>query len=337
MVHGPIFIGGLDRSGKTLLRLSLSLHPNIHITKRTDLWVRFYDRYGDLDKGENLDRCLSDILSHKHIWALKPDGERIKREFLQGEHSYGRLFALFHQHYMEQTNKVRWGDQSELIEKFADPIVCAYPDAKIIQLIRDPRDRYSAAKKKWAKGKGKVGAATARWMVSLRMAKNNLKHHPENYLIVRYESLAAQPEQTLREVCAFLGEEFTPEMLLIAHVPGESWDIIQPEYPSLCHYLPDFIGEYRGNLTKREVAFIQRFSSREMIQHNYPLKEIRFSPREFADFYLGFVPRNVLRMVAWKTLESPRGKSVNSEISKLDGMHSRKLAPVPVHVERDEV
>ena len=45
---GPIFVGGLDRSGKTLLRLALSSHPNIAMTRRTYTWTEVYQRYGDL-------------------------------------------------------------------------------------------------------------------------------------------------------------------------------------------------------------------------------------------------------------------------------------------------
>ena len=107
MKRGPIFIGGLDRSGKTLLRLSLSAHPNLALTRRTYLWPRFFNRYGDLSRGDNFERCLRAMLQRKPIQVLQPDAERIRREFWQGEASYARLFALLHQHYAERQGKPR--------------------------------------------------------------------------------------------------------------------------------------------------------------------------------------------------------------------------------------
>ena len=57
--RGPIFIGGLSQSGKTELRLALGAHPSIELTRHTDMWDRFYGRYGNLGRPRNLDRCLA--------------------------------------------------------------------------------------------------------------------------------------------------------------------------------------------------------------------------------------------------------------------------------------
>ena len=40
----------------------------------------------------------------------------------QGQPTYACLFALFQQHYAERAGKPRWGDQSGLIERYADLI-----------------------------------------------------------------------------------------------------------------------------------------------------------------------------------------------------------------------
>ena len=79
MGAGPIFIGGLSFSGKTELRLMLSSHPNLAFSRRTYMWPRYFERYGDLSRSEQLERCLADMLRNKHIMALSPDPERIRR------------------------------------------------------------------------------------------------------------------------------------------------------------------------------------------------------------------------------------------------------------------
>jgi hypothetical protein len=40
-----------------------------------------------------------------------------------------------------------------------------------------------------------------------------MRHSPQ-YLPVRYEQLVAVPEQELRRICAFVGEEYSPAMLM---------------------------------------------------------------------------------------------------------------------------
>ncbi|HEY7617816.1 MAG TPA: sulfotransferase, partial [Terriglobales bacterium] len=212
MENGPIFIGGLDRSGKTLLRRMLSRHPRLSLTRKTYMWSRFYNQYGDLAQPENLERCLQAMLQQKTIQAFEPDVDRIRREFGEGPATYERLFALFHKHNAERLGKPRWGDQLKLVERFAETIFAAYPDAKMIHMVRDPRDRYAAAFADIPRGKKtkrpdwRAGWSVARWLYSARLAEHNRKSFPERYLVLHYEALMLDPGKTLRIVCDFLGE-----------------------------------------------------------------------------------------------------------------------------------
>jgi hypothetical protein len=305
MDKGPIFIGGPDRSGKTLLRLALSLHPQIGITKRTDLWTRFYGRYGDLERSDNFERCISAILAYKHIQVLQPDGRRLRSEFSQGEPTYARLFALIHEQYSERLGKPRWGDQSELVERYADPIFAAYPSAKIIHLVRDPLDRFSASKSRWKRGKGKVGVATARWVEAADLALRNLQRYPDQCMIVQYEALVMRPEVTLSEVCSFLGEEYAPAMLLIGHTPTYADEIVRPPNGvAENHFLTQFIGNYYLNLSDAEIAFIQSSAGRDMLAFGYALRRVNFSLSERLSYWVRTWPVNVLSMLAWRATKT---------------------------------
>jgi hypothetical protein len=306
MDRGPIFIGGLAGSGKTLMRLMLSSHPNIAMSRRTYMWTRFYNRYGDLSRPDHFERCLTAMLAHKSIQVLKPDPERIRREFWQGPATYARLFALFHTHYAEQMGKPRWGDQLGLVERFAGPIFAAFPAAKMIHMIRDPRDGYEISTTRSRHRPGKVGWATARWLYSASLMKRNQRQYPDRYKVVRYETLVSQPEETLREVCAFLDEEFMPAMLTLENAIrfGDEED----------HH-PDGLPESHATVTtpdkgasnvmsKREIAFTQRYAGRDMLALGYPLEPTPLSLRDRAWFYLVDWPANWAGMVAWHTLEA---------------------------------
>jgi hypothetical protein len=303
MEHGPIFVGGLNQSGKTLMRLALSSHPNIAMSRRTYMWTRFYRRYGNLNEQRNFERCLQAMLKHKPMQMLQPDAARIRREFRHGEPTYARLFALFHQHYAERVGKGRWGDQLGAVERYADPIFQAYPGAKMIHMVRDPRDRYEAAVPSLQRRRGKVGGVTDRWRASVALARRNLEHYVDSYLIVRYEALVQEPEQTLRDVCAFVGETFVPGMLTFEDAMRFGADeLVGFERRAAA---TTATGERAsGVMSQRELAFIQAYAGREMCVHGYQLKPIHWSLRDRVLFYGIDWPTNVAHILAWRTLEA---------------------------------
>jgi hypothetical protein len=294
---GPIFVGGLDRSGKTLLRLALSSHPNIAMTRRTYTWTEVYERYGDLGDPANFERCLAAMLANRHMAALQPDAVRIRREFREGQPTYGRLFALFHQHYAERHGKPRWGDQLAFIEHYADAVFAAYPSDRMIHMVRDPRDRYAAASA-GQRGAGKAGLAAARWLASAELGQRNLRRYPGRYTIIPYEALMADRERTLRAVCAFIGEEFVPEMLTLEGAMRFGHEENEAEQP------PD--RQAGAPLSPREVAFVQSYAGRGMAAYGYHSRPLRLSLGDRLLFYCVDLPANLARAAAWRTLEGRR-------------------------------
>jgi hypothetical protein len=307
MSREPIFIGGLDRSGKTSLRACLVSHPNISIPAvGSNMWTYFYGQYGDLHLSENLERCLTALLRYKHVRCLDPDPERLRREFAAGPRTYGRLFGLIHEHHAEREGKPRWGDQTGLIERYADVIFEEFPRAKMIHMVRDPRDRYLASLELWPSGRGRVGGATARWLYSVRLARHNARRYPERYLILQFEDLICQPEPTLRQVCTFLGEAYVPGMVAMDGAPeyrqkrSAGRDVPPGESP----LSESFIGRYRGAIPAEEIAFMQRLARQEMAAFGYAPDDLGFSAATRLRLALREYPLNTIRFAAWRTLEA---------------------------------
>jgi len=131
----PVFIAGPDRSGTTLMLALLASHPQLSMVRRTNMWRYFHGRYGDLSNPANLDRCLDDMIGFRRMRHLEPDRERIRREFLEGETTYGRLFALFHLHHAERVGRPRWGDKSLHTEHYADRVFAEFPEARVVHMM----------------------------------------------------------------------------------------------------------------------------------------------------------------------------------------------------------
>jgi hypothetical protein len=306
MEAGPIYIGGLDRSGKTTLQAFLTSHPRIAIPGvGSNMWTYFYRRYGDLSRSENLERCLDAMLRYTHIRYLKPDQDRIRREFSRGPHTYAHLFSLFLIHFAEREGKPRWGAQTGLIERYVDQLFAAYPGAKVIHMVRDPRDRYEASLGLWPDGKGRAGGATARWNYSVRLAERHLLRHPRHYLVVRFEDLIRRPEDTLRAVCGFLGESFVSSMLMMSGAPERRERLMNRASATLTAGLlsGDFIGRFHNRISREELAFIQLHARLRMRKLGYEPVAMRLTTRDWARFAARTWPSQFARMIAWRGLE----------------------------------
>jgi hypothetical protein len=293
MAVEPFFVGGLSRTGKTLMCSLLASCPNIAIPSKdeSNLWSFFYRQYGDLSQRDNFERCLAAMLRYRGVRILNPNPDRIRKEFWKDEPSYARLFALFHGHYAEQLGRPRWGVQSVCVEPYTDLIFAAYPGAKMIHMIRDPRDRYVAQiTTRRSRGWRKVAIATANWLYSVGLAKRHQGRYPQRYKVVRYETLVSQPEETLCDVFAFLNEDYTPVRSMLSSAPRYKNQDVSAA----------FIGRFRQVMSRRELAFVQAYTKQGMIAHNYELEPIRFSPSDYLLFYLIDQPVNLVHLVGWR-------------------------------------
>jgi hypothetical protein len=279
-VSGPIFVGGASRSGKTLLRWMLSAHPRIVVTRRTDMWPRFAGRFGDLASAAHLQACVEAMMRRTQIAALGTDTERLSRDFARGDRTYGRLFALVHEQYAERCGKPRWGDQTGLIECYTSELVAAYREPRIIHLVRDPRDRYAALVERGSQRACPRLRATKNWMRSARLAEVHARRYPHTYLVVRYETLVAQPETTLRSICAFIGEDFDPAMTRLDG--ARRYDAQRAASVDGSAVSTAYIGRYRDVLADRDVAFIEHVCHRQMSTFRYDVGTRRLTPPDRA-------------------------------------------------------
>jgi len=310
MDPGPIFVAGLERSGTSLIYALLASHPKIAMTRRTNLWTHFYGQYGDLGDPGNLDRCLDVMMRYKRLLKLQPDPDRLRGEFDAGDPTYARLFALLESQFAERLGRPRWGDKSLNTERYAEHIFEAYPGARMLHMMRDPRDRYASSLTRWSVRRGGVGAGTAEWLSSAHLATRNQRRFPDRYRIVRYETLATRPDATLREICRFIDEEFAPEMLSMDGAPtfrakgsNSSYGQRDPGVIST-----ESIGRFRQVLSPRQIAFTQMIAREEMEAFGYPLEDLSLPPAERFRFAMGSLPVELARLAAWRTREQVRNR-----------------------------
>jgi hypothetical protein len=292
-VSGPIIVTGPDRSGTTLMYSLLASHPDVSMVRRTNLWRWFRGRFGDLSVPANLDRCLDTMVRYQRLEVLEINPQHVKDELRGGPITYGRLFRLVHEQHARRHSKPRWGDKSLHHEHHADQVLADLPDATIIHLLRDPRDRHASVVKRYGTTDRSRAGITARWLSSTRAGERNATRHPDRYLLVRFEDLARHPEATVRVVCDAVDLDYDPAMLGLggaADAPADdagnsSFERIAPGTISTRP-----IGRFRTVLEPDDIAAIQALAGRAMRRHGYDPEPIPMDGRHrvaFAGALLG--------------------------------------------------
>ena len=301
-VPGPVFVAGLERSGTSLLYALLASHSNIAMTRRTNLWRYFYDQYGDLSDPDNLNRCVDMMMRYKRLVKLGPDPERIKREFRMGEPSYPRLFALLEEHHAERAGKPRWGDKSLNTERYARPIFDAYPGSRILHMIRDPRDRYASVQTRWGSRRGGTGTGVGEWLRSADLASVNAQRYPEQYLVVRYETLTTDPEQTVRKICTFIDEPFEPTMFTMEGATSFRDQGSNSSYGARAagEISTASIGRYSTILSPAQIKFFDAVAGRRMARFGYDRHVVPLSFSSGLRFATITLPLESSRLAGWR-------------------------------------
>ena len=296
---GPVFVCGAERSGTSLMYALLSSHSRLSMVRRTNMWRWFYGKFGDLGDAGNLDRAITALSQYKRLAPLEPDWDRVRREFALGLPTYGALFELVHRHHAARVGRARWGDKSLHSEYFANAIFDEFPDARVIHMVRDPRDRYASIANRYDHESKGIPSATGRWMSSVKAGDDNLRRYPGRNLVVRFEDLLENPEAVTSQVCAFIGESFEPEMMEMSGAPehtsgNSSFGDLAPKSISSAP-----MGRYRTALRPTEIAFIQMAAGRAMRRLGYAIDpvDLRGSTRWL--FAVVTVPRDMCRLKAW--------------------------------------
>lgn len=308
--RGPVFVAGLERSGTSLMYALLASHPEIAMTRRTNLWTHFFGQYGDLADDANLDRCLGMMRRYRRLVILDIDWERLRSDFVAGARTYPRLFDLLEMQVAHRLGKRRWGDKSLNTERYADHLLAAYPGARVLHMIRDPRDRFASSLTRWKVRRGGVGAGTAEWLASARLAEHHSRRAPDRYMVVRYESLVSDPEGMLRAICGFIGEDYTPAMLSMDGASRFKTEGGNSSYGSRApaEISADSVGRFRAVLSPRDIAVMQRFAGEEMLRFGYELEPVSLGVTGRVRVALGALPLETARLLAWRAREAYRDR-----------------------------
>lgn len=203
----PIIVVGARRSGTTLLRTMLTQHPQLAVhPDEPQFFLELYQKFGE--QSIDTTHLIDYVVRHPYcVTAVDPAG--------------------LHHHLPTPTTTLPQLAQAYLATWLTDPTqhpvlkhprlvfylngVCRlFPNAKIINLVRDPRANVASQRARWPHLS--VWECASWWHNALHASQQFQQQHPQTSLTIRYEDLVLKPTATLQQICHFLNLPYTAAM-----------------------------------------------------------------------------------------------------------------------------
>jgi LPS sulfotransferase NodH len=228
----PLFVIGNPRSGTTLLRLLLHNHRELVVPPECGFALWWQEKYGEWSAGDAQDRSkreafLADLARSRKIETWKLDVSILGEAIVQEQPaSYPELVALVYSAYAQTIGKhaKRWGDKNNFHIMHIARLHRLFPRAQFVHIVRDGRD--VACSYRAVMSRRSISQYAPRLPVDIREIAqewtSNLSHAAKDLVSLpshqvhelRYEDLVTEPSASLRDLCAFLGIAYDPQMLL---------------------------------------------------------------------------------------------------------------------------
>ncbi|MDR5589341.1 sulfotransferase [Christiangramia sp. SM2212] len=283
-MNNKIFIVGVGRSGTSLLQSMLNAHSEVAFIPETH-FLRKYVFTNKIFPGEQ--EVMTELKQDENLQRVKIDPHQI----VNNRNSYLEVYNELLDIYLETKGKKIIGDKDPRNIDFLPHLKNYFPDAKIIHIIRDPRDVVlSRTKADWSK----------HWPFNLhaymynaqigRGRKIGRNLFGSNYFEICYEDLIMTPEKELKKICELIGIDFETAMLEFSSSAKELVDKseLQWKKETMGPLLSSNKNKWKNEFSDSQIDLIQKVC-------NYTFSNL---PYEKAKVNQSFVKNNIHKMAS---------------------------------------
>jgi hypothetical protein len=216
----PVFVVGHPRSGTTLLQLLITAHPAFWSAPETHLFSFVLADTPDWDtrllRADELPILFARLAGKPGIALTDAVKAQITARAQEsgGIAAAALLDAIMQTYAHAKPTATRWLEKTPRHVNFVPQMLKLFPDARVLNIVRDPRDVVSS-NVRYQRLSPEQDAAQRRyicierslsWNTMVDYAKTLLPTEPR-MMTLRYEDLITDPEGNLARVMAFIGEE----------------------------------------------------------------------------------------------------------------------------------
>ncbi|MCB9194613.1 MAG: sulfotransferase [Flavobacteriales bacterium] len=205
------FIIGADRSGTTLLSNILNNHPDIIAPPEQEFLMSLLYKYA----GRNTlsEKEIEEIISNlwirkrefKKIWNL--DTELLRKKLVnQNQNIESILESIFVSYDLAKEDNYRMIlDKNPVYSEYLEGLRSQFPGSKYVAIVRDFRDRYVSLKTNKGSTYSFGLMGILKWKYYYNSIRKFKERYPDEIIVVKYENLINEPDNTIGEICEFLG------------------------------------------------------------------------------------------------------------------------------------
>jgi len=290
-----IFIVGNPRSGTTMMSRMLGNHPSVHSFKE----LHFFEKLWSPRRGEGrlpfaeaarLAAALASIEKDGFFGRGDParfieEGKDVALEAGGDWASPIEVYRAFLRHRTSLHGKSIPCEQTPWYVYYLDEILALFPGARVINMVRDPRDVLLSQKKRWVthSREKRRSMALRTWMNYHPISTSRLWRSAVRTAMgakdgrirtVRFEDVLKDPERELRGIAEFAGVRYREGMLDVPMV-GSS---IHPDRPGEKGVDRNRTAHWRSGLNSTEAYICQKIAGTEMEMFGYGPEEVRPNP-----------------------------------------------------------
>lgn len=303
-----LFIGGAAKSGTTLLMSLLDHHPQLVVLPEETGYIEHRKQYLKLKnnraKLKKLMASLAALGSDSEFSDASPGCSSDTRTYAAFD--YQRFTALAESFIqrpglndsllfseviraygitagLDWENCAHWVEKTPRTESHPATMDELFPDAKLLQIVRDPRAVFASFKNRIINRYGchaKAHRLPRSWNRSAREIPR-LRRDPSRFLVIRYEDLVKNPEETLKKICRFGGFDFCGKMLKPTRA-GSIWEGNSAFNKAFQRISTATAEQWKDCLSEPEIWWIELHCRRGMELAGYSFQtDARFSLRRW--------------------------------------------------------